>query len=148
MDRVIPCVGMSKKCILMNPFFTSQFSYCPLVWMCHSLAKNSKINRPHERCLQIVYNDKQPSFNKFHLMFHDSVLIHMTDIQILAIEMHKLINNLSQPIKNRVNNDVRYTLKQILQFSRSQLRLIYHRTDVFLTLDQKHWVYYLMIIKS
>ena len=81
-------------------------------------------------------------------MFHDSVLIHMTDIQILAIEMHKLINNLSQPIKNRVNNDVRYTLKQILQFSRSQLRLIYHRTDVFLTLDQKHWVYYLMIIKS
>ena len=81
-------------------------------------------------------------------MFHDSVLIHMTDIQILAIEMYKLINNLSQPIKNRVNNDVRYTLKQILQFSRYQLRLIYHGTDVFLTLDQKHGVYYLMIIKS
>ena len=33
---VTPYMGIAKKRILMKAFFTSQFSYCPLVWMCHS----------------------------------------------------------------------------------------------------------------
>ena len=56
--RVTPYMNMAKKRILMNAFFKSQFSYCPLVWMCHSHANNSKINRLHERCLRIIYSDK------------------------------------------------------------------------------------------
>ena len=55
-------MGIAKKRILMITFFTSQFSYCPLVWMCHSRTNNNKINRLHE-CLLIVYNDKQSSFH-------------------------------------------------------------------------------------
>ena len=49
--RVTPYMGTAKKRILMNAFFTSQFSYCPLVRMCHSRVNNNKINRLHERCL-------------------------------------------------------------------------------------------------
>ena len=56
--RVPPYMSIAKKSILMNAFFKSQFSYCPLVWMCHSHANNSKINRLHERCLRIIYSDK------------------------------------------------------------------------------------------
>ena len=56
--RVTPYMGIAKKRILMNAFFISQFSYCPLVWMFHSRTDNIKINRLHERCLRIVYNDK------------------------------------------------------------------------------------------
>ena len=41
-----------KRKLLMNAFFKSQFSYCPLLWMCHSLSMNNKINRLHERCLK------------------------------------------------------------------------------------------------
>ena len=62
--RVTPYMGIAKKRILINTFFTSQFSYCPLVWMCHSRTNNNKINRLHERWLLIVYNDKQSSFNE------------------------------------------------------------------------------------
>ena len=40
--RVTPYMGIAKKCILMNAFLTSQFSYCPLVWMCHSHVNNNK----------------------------------------------------------------------------------------------------------
>ena len=40
----------------MNAFITSQF-YCPLVWMCHSRALNTRINKIHERALRIVYDD-------------------------------------------------------------------------------------------
>ena len=70
----------------MNAIFNSQFSYCPLVWMCHSCTNNKKTNKLNERCLRIVYNDKQSSFNEL-LEKDGSVSIHMRNIQILATEM-------------------------------------------------------------
>ena len=42
----------------MKAFFNSQFSYCPLIWMCHIYTNNREINNPHERCLRVIYNDK------------------------------------------------------------------------------------------
>ena len=140
MARVTPYMGIAKKHILVNVFFTSQFSYSPLVWMCHSRA-NNKINRIHDRCLQIVYNDKQSSFNE-SLEIDGSVLIHMRNIHILATKMYKLINKISPPIMNRVfklNSDIRYNLRQILQFSRSQVRSVYHRTEITSYLKPKMW---------
>ena len=41
----------------MNLFFKVQFHYCPAIWMIHSRTLNNKINRLHERCLRIIYND-------------------------------------------------------------------------------------------
>ena len=74
----------------------------------------------------------------------------MRNTQILATESYKLINNLSPPITNRVfklNSDSRYNLRQILQFSKSLIKSVYHGTGVFLTLAQKFGIYYLMTIK-
>ena len=36
LDRVTRYMNLSKRKILMNAFFNSQFSYCPLTCMCHS----------------------------------------------------------------------------------------------------------------
>ena len=60
--RVTSYMAVSKRPILMNDFFRSQFNYYPLLWMCHSRTLNNKINRLHERCLRIVYNNKLSSF--------------------------------------------------------------------------------------
>ena len=134
-----------KKCILMNPFFTSQFSYCPIVWMCHSGTDNNKINRLHERCLQIVYCDKLSSFNG--LFEKDgSVSIHLRNIQILANEMYKLINNLSPPTVFKLKSDSCYNMRQTSQFSRSLVKSVYNM-EYILTLAQKYGIYYLMNIK-
>ena len=46
----------------MNAFFKSQFNYCLLVWMCCNRSLNNKINRLHEQCLRIVYNNKKSNF--------------------------------------------------------------------------------------
>ena len=73
----------------MNAFFNSQFSYCPLIWMCHSRIINKKINRLHERCLRIIYCDKQSSFEEL-LEKYSSVSTYKRDIQILAREMYKV----------------------------------------------------------
>ena len=51
LGRVTPYMNLSKRKILMNAFFNSQFSYCPLIWMCHSRIINKKINTLHGRCL-------------------------------------------------------------------------------------------------
>ena len=61
--RIIPYMSIPKRKLLMNSFFTSQFNYCPLTWMCHSRTMNNKINRLHERCLRIVYSERHRLLN-------------------------------------------------------------------------------------
>ena len=45
--RLALYMGTTKKRILINTFFKSQFNYCPLVWMCCNRSLNTKINRLH-----------------------------------------------------------------------------------------------------
>ena len=69
--RITPYMELTKRRILMNAFFDSQFNYCPLIWMFHSRNLNNKINRLHERCLRAIYNDKTSSFEQ--LLENDSL---------------------------------------------------------------------------
>ena len=54
-------MSFDKKRILLKTFITSQFDYCPLVWMCHRGLNNRMSNLP-ERALRIVYQDKKSDF--------------------------------------------------------------------------------------
>ena len=56
--RITPYMNILKRKLLMNSFFISQFNYCPLVRMCPSRLMNNKINRLHEKFLNIVYSEK------------------------------------------------------------------------------------------
>ena len=81
----------------MNAFIHSQFSYCLLIWMCHSRTIHSLINNIHERSLRIVYKDDVASFEEL-LEKSSSVSIHHRNLQALAIEVYKSLNNLSFPL--------------------------------------------------
>ena len=71
--------------------------YCPLTWMFHSRKCNNKINNLNERALRIVYEDYTSSFNE--LFDRDgSFSVHHNNIQTLAIELHKVMHNLSEGI--------------------------------------------------
>ena len=55
--------------------------------MCHNRTKNNKINRLHERCLRLLYNNKKSSFHD--LLEKDSpVSIHHRNLRALATEMY------------------------------------------------------------
>ena len=69
--------------------------------MCHSRTNNRKTNRLHERCLRIIYNDKQSPFIKL-LEKGNSISIHQRNLQILAIEMFKVSNVLSPVLMNDI----------------------------------------------
>ena len=65
LSRVVPYMSLSKKKILMNSFFNSQSSYCPLIWMFHSRVINNKINRLHERCKRLIQGIKHHSLKNY-----------------------------------------------------------------------------------
>ena len=78
----------------MNAFSKAQLSYCLLVWMRHSCLMNSKIDRQHERCLRIIYNDKTLCF--VDLLAKDgSVTIHKRSSQALVTEVFKVRKTIS-----------------------------------------------------
>ena len=118
-------MNFSKRRLLMNSFFKTQFNYCPLIWMCHSRENNRKINWPRERCLRTIYDDKQSSFNEL-LEKDGSVSIHERNLQVLATEMYKIGNGLSTPLmkdKFPVNRNP-YNLRQNFQFSRPRVNTV------------------------
>ena len=79
-------------------FITSQFSYCPLVWMSHSKTMNNRINKKHENALRLVYKDER------NLSFDDLLKkgklasIHQRNLPILATEIYKVRNDLGSEI--------------------------------------------------
>ena len=135
--RIAPYMDLSKPCMVMNAFFNSQFNYCPLIWMCHNRMTNRKINRLHERCLRIIYNDKQSSF-KMLLEKDSSVPIHDRNIQCLATEMYKVSNGLSPPIFAQKNCHL-YNLRLNSQFSRPLVRSVFRGTKSISYLGPVIW---------
>ena len=73
--RIVNNMDLSKRKCLMKAFVTSQFNYCPLIWMFHSRELNNRINRIHERALRLVYQDNSLSFTEL-LEKDNSVTIH------------------------------------------------------------------------
>ena len=50
--RISHYMDLNKRRNLMKTLITSQFSYCPLIWMFHSRNLNNKTNRIHELALK------------------------------------------------------------------------------------------------
>ena len=58
-------VETSKRRVLVNSFITSQFSYCPLIWMFHSRRMERRINKIHQRALRLIYpSDSKLTFKE------------------------------------------------------------------------------------
>ena len=126
--------------MLMDSFFKSQFSYCPLVWMCHSRTINIKINHLHERCLGVICNDKISSFKEL-LEGDGFVPTHNRNLQILATEIFKVYNNIAPPMfkeifnKRNPNDPLRHTS----HFSIPPVRSVYNGTESLSFLGPKNW---------
>ena len=101
LTRLSSFMSVKQRQIIMNAFINSQFSYCPLIWMCHSRTINTQINKIHERALRIVYNDQVSSFDEL-LIKSDSVTIHNRNLQLLVTEIYKALHNLSSPLMSEL----------------------------------------------
>ena len=75
------CISLYIRRTIKRAFITSNFAYCPLVWMLHSRGLNNKINSLHERAQRITDGDKIPSFQSF-LEKGNSVSICQRNLQL------------------------------------------------------------------
>ena len=79
-----------------HAFFDSQSRF-PLIWMCHSRKLYHKINRLHEKCLRIIFNDKTSSYEEL-LSKDGSASIHHNNVLKLVIDIYKVVNGLCTEI--------------------------------------------------
>ena len=77
--RATPYMTIEKRKLLMNSFFSAQLNYYPLIWMLHSRCNNNKTKHLHERCLKLIYCDKNSSYEEL-LERDGSVFIHHRNI--------------------------------------------------------------------
>ena len=139
--RVTSYMSLPKKKLLLNSFFNAQFNYCPLVWMLHSRSNNNKIKHLHERCLRIVYQDKQSSYENL-LVKDGTVSMHHRNIQALAIEMYKIKNDLSTEILSNIftqRTQNHYSLRNASDFQIPFVQTVYHGTESISYLGPKIW---------
>ena len=139
--RIAPFMNIEKRKILMNAFFNAQFSYCPLTWMFHSRKLNNKINKLHERCLRIVYNNNTSSYEDL-LEIDNSVSIHIRNLQALAIELYKIVSGFSPEIMKDVfpfNTNSSYNIRNRRTFRSRPIRTVYFGSETLSCLGPKIW---------
>ena len=116
---VSPFKNPDKLRLLMNSFIKSQFSYCPLIWMCHDWGLYAKVNKIQKRALRIVYKTSHADCETL-LKLDNAVSIHQRNLQYLMIEIYKTkkSQNPSFTSKTFEARDVQYDLrnKKLLAF--------------------------------
>ena len=128
--RATPYMNISKWHILMNAFATSQFIYCPLIWIWYSRISNKKRN-VHERCLRMIFQDKLSSFEQLWKK-DNTAFIHLRNFQFPATEMYKISNGLSPILIKELfmpNNAHTYSLRHLRQFKTPSVSAVYLGTE-------------------
>ena len=113
----------------MKSFVTSQFKYCPLIWMFQSRRLNKKVNSIYERALRITYQDHISTFQEL-LSKDNSVSMHHRNLQALATEI-LIHRGLSPDILREifVPKKALYNLRRNNTFERRQVHSAYHGTE-------------------
>ena len=139
LSRMSTYLGTDKLRLLMRAFVTSQFQYCPLVWMFHSRKMNNKINRLHERALRIAYKDYTSSF--VSLLEKDrTVTIHQKNVQLLMAEMFKTTNNLNSFMDEIfLKRSVTYNLRNTNAFLLPMVHTVNYDTETIRYRGQRIW---------
>ena len=125
-------MDIQKWRTIMKSCITSQFSYCPFVWIFHSRKLNNEINAIHEKVLRIDWCDKHSPFQQ---LLDNSVSMHHRN------EMFKVNMNLSPDLINDIflKRTNTYTLRRNDRFSIRQVNSVYHGTKSLSFLGPNFW---------
>ena len=128
--RISPYMDQSKLRTLMRAFITSQFQYCPLIWMFHSRQLNKKINKIQERPLRITYKDAESTYSE--LLEKDcAVTIHTKNLQLLMTEMYTTKNGLNPSFMQEIfcENATHYNLRNNNEFVQPRVKSVNNGTE-------------------
>ena len=138
--RISHYMDLNKRRNLMKASITSQFSYCPLIWMFYSRSLNNKINWIHERALRLVYQNNL-SFSEL-LDLDNFVTVHQKKLQVLVTEIYKVKNGIAPDIMNDIFElqNPSYNLRSTCnQFRKENIKTVYYGIQSVRYLGPKIW---------
>ena len=110
--------------------------------MFHNRTRN-KINRPHERCLRLIYNDKKKKSSFQELLEIDSsVSVHDKNLRALATEMYKIHHGISRTIMQKIftlRHQNQSNLRNWTYFDTPRVRTVNHGSESVRYLGSKIW---------
>ena len=125
----------------MKAFITSQFGYCPLVWMFHRRRFNNRINILHKRSLRLTYKDYSSTFQEL-LDKDKSVSIQQRNLQVFAILFYKIKNNLSPERFREIfyaDSQTHYDLRCNLELQTINIHTVRYGTECLSFMANKIW---------
>ena len=134
-------MDFTKRRLLENAFFYSQLNCCHLVWMCHNRINNNKVNRLHEGCLPLIYNDKKSFFEDL-LEKGGSVSINHKYLRTLALELFEVFKGLSPVIFVKafpVRQQSKYNKRNYSYFVLRLPKTVNHRLESLSYKRSKFW---------
>ena len=109
--------------------------------MFHSRKLHNKINKLHERCLQIAYSDNTSSFNEL-LETDNPVSVHYGNIQVLSTDLSKIVDGLSPEIMKGVfpfNENSSYNTRNKRKFPSRSIKSVTFGSETLFHLAPKIW---------
>ena len=142
--RIAKYMDINKRRMPMKAFVSSQFSYCPLIWMFHSRKMEHRINSIHKRALKLVYQDS-PDLTFQELLAKDkSVSVHQKILQLLATEIFKSKTGMSPELMNDILHFVErpYNLRSDYTIERKRDHTVYYGTESLSSLLPNCGIFY------
>ena len=138
--RISHYMDLNKRRKQMIAFITSQFSYCPLIWMFHSRHLNNKINWIHERALGLVYQNNL-SFSEL-LDLDNSVTVLQKNLQVLVKKIYKVKHGIAPEIMKDIfelQNPSHNLRSSCNQFKRENIKTAHYALQSVRYLGPKIW---------
>ena len=82
--------------VLAEVYTSSNFRYCPLIWMFCGKMNDNLIVKSHYRTLRAIYDTQTRSYQEL-LHLSGKKKIHTQNIQILMVEVYKSLNKICPP---------------------------------------------------
>ena len=140
--RLRKFLGFEEKKVLINSYFYSNFSFCPLVWMFSHANSPKKVEDLQKRALRFLYDDYNSPSEEI-LKKSGKVCMEVNRLAYLCIEIYKTINNINPSFMKQIfqlretNRSVRnqyklnFTVPKVNQVSYGEKSLRYYGPKVW-----------------
>ena len=96
--RIRKFLNLEEAQVLAEAYISSNFRYCPLIWMFCGKMSEILIVKTHYRTLRAIYDIQTRSYEEL-LRLSGKKKIHTQNLQILMFEVYKCLNNISSPFE-------------------------------------------------
>ena len=94
--RIRKFLNLEHAQVLAEAYISSNFRYCPLIWIfCRKMSDNL-IVKTNYRTLRAIYDTQTRSYEEL-LHLSEKKKIYTQNLQILMVEVYKCLNNISPP---------------------------------------------------